>query len=130
MSDKVNIEYNFNNIINSIEKMGEDIDKIEAKATLKGANILKKALQRNIPKSYIDHKHLRDNVKVGSYKEDEDGNRARVINFGKLQFKIKWLEFGTSKMKPLFVLTKSLKETKNNILQAINDELAKVIHKK
>ncbi|MCF8020898.1 MAG: HK97 gp10 family phage protein [Vallitaleaceae bacterium] len=125
----VNVDYDFSDILNSIEKMVDDINKVESKATLEGAKEVKKALEANTPKSNEDHDHMVDNIKIGNYKENGDGVKSREVGYGKLQYKANWLEFGTSKMQGIGLLTKAMQESKSNVERAINEELNKIFGK-
>ena len=128
MSDNISFEHDFSQILNGIENMVDDVSKIEAKATLKGAKILKESLEKNVGKSTIDHEHIADDIKISALKTDDEGNEAREVKGGKKTgYKWKWLEFGTSKMKGNQFITKSLHETKDEVQSAIDNELKKVV---
>lgn len=132
MADTVNFEWDFSEIINEIEEMGKDVEKVESKATLKAAQKVKGAVEKNIGKSNVDkegYTHMMDDVKVSGLKEDEDGDKVREVYGGnKTGYKWKFLEFGTSKMKGNQFMTKSLEETAGEVEKIINDELQKQLN--
>lgn len=129
---EVNFEWDFSEIINEIEEMGKDVEKVESKATLKAAQKVKGAVEKNIGKSNVDkegYTHMMDDVKVSGLKEDEDGEKIREVYGGsKTGYKWKFLEFGTSKMKGNQFMTKSLEETAGEVEKIINDELQKQLN--
>lgn len=129
MADTVNIEWDFSEITNELEKMGKDIEKVEQTATLKAAQVIKAAVEKNIGRSDANkpgYIHMADDVRLSGLKEDEDGDKVREIYGGKKTgYKWKWLEFGTSKMKGNQFMTKSLEETSEEVKKIIDEELQK-----
>ncbi|GKX29013.1 hypothetical protein SH1V18_14930 [Vallitalea longa] len=128
MSSEVNISFDFDSIIDEIESMGKDVNKIEKNTTLKASKIVAEKLKDNVTSSNInreDYVHMKDNVKISHLKEDEELNRIRSIHFGNLQYKAKWHEFGTSKQEPDYLLSKTIKETQNEVKQVIDNDIKK-----
>lgn len=112
--------------------MGQDVEQVKKKATLEGAKIVAKTLKDNVNRSTKElpgYKHLKDNVKVSSLKEDEELNEYRGVGFGKLQHKANWLEYGTSKMQGQHIMSKTIVDTRIGVKEAIDKELKKVLGK-
>ncbi len=128
MSDHVTMEHNFDDIINGMDKMGKDIKKTRSKITAVPANIIKEALKKNLGRSKANHMHMADDIKIGAVTIDDEENHVRIIKGGKrTHYKWKWLEFGTSKLKALLFITKSLNETEKAVEEAMTEEIRKVM---
>lgn len=131
MSNSVNMDFDFAGIINGIEKMEKNIDVVEKKATQKAGKVIAEKLKANTPRSDITasgYKHLQDNIKISSLKEDENLDKYRGVGFGKSQYKADWLEFGTSKMQGTNFITNTMQETKSDVKNVINEVLKKELN--
>ncbi|QUH28227.1 HK97-gp10 family putative phage morphogenesis protein [Vallitalea guaymasensis] len=130
MSDQVNISFNFDNLIKEFENMGKDIEKIERRTTLKASKVVADKLQDNVVRSDVekeDYIHMKDNVKISGLKKDDELNKTRSIHFGKLQYKAKWREFGTSKQDPDYLLSRTVKETEDEVKQITDNDIKKAL---
>jgi HK97 gp10 family phage protein len=120
-------EFDFSEVTQGLEEMAKQLEKVETKATLKAAKIVKSAVAKNVGRSNITkagYTHMADDVKVSGLKTDEDGEKYREVYGGKnTGYKWKFLEFGTSKMKGNQFMTKSLEETAEEVEQIINEEI-------
>lgn len=127
MSDNVTFEWNFTQLEQDLLQMGKDLEKVQKKATMKGAKILSAKLSENINKSKTKHKHMKDNIKISALKEDKNLNEYRGVGFGNLQFKAKWLEFGVASYDypAQHLLSKTVIETEEEVHNAINNEIKK-----
>lgn len=126
----IEFEWDFDEVMQEIEKMGKDVKKVEGNATRKAAEVVKNAVEKNLPRSDIaksGYVHMADDVKISGLKEDkETGDSIREVKGSrKTHYKWKWLEFGTSKMKGNQFITKSKLETESEVADIINDEIKK-----
>lgn len=126
---EVKMEWDLEQVMNQIEKMGKDVNKFERDATLEASKVIKDAVERNLPRSDITkagYIHMKDDIKISSLKTDKDYNTFREIRGGKkTNYKWKWLEYGTSNMKGNLFLTKSMRETQNDAIKILNDFIKK-----
>lgn len=131
MSDNVTFEWDFTQLENDLLQMGKNLEKAQKKATMKGAKILSAKLSENINRSKCKHhgnyKHMKDNIKISTLKEDEKLNNYRGVGFGKLQFKAKWLEYGVESYDypAQHILSKTVIETQEEVHNVINQEIKK-----
>lgn len=134
MADCIEIDYDFSGIMESMQNMVADIEKLEAKATLEGAKVVKTAVEERLNniKSDIEkegYTHMADDVKISGYK-NVDGEGQRVVKGGKKTgYKWKFLELGTTKMSPKPFVTQSIQESKEDVKKAIENEVRKVLPK-
>ena len=125
----ITFEFDLSEITDGIEQMGKDIEKVEKTATLEASRHVAEKLKENTPRSDIskaEYKHLQDNVKVGSLREDKETlDKSRHVSYGKLQYKANWLNDGTSKMRGKHHIEKTVNETKNDVANIVNEHVKK-----
>lgn len=138
MSSNVKMDWDFSDITNKFDNMGKDLTALEKIVTSKVAKVIKLAIQNNLLRSSkdknqydrnVDYKHMKDDIKISSLKEDKESlDSIREIKGGKqTHFKWKWLENGTSKMKPNHFLTKSMNQTKDEVKSIFNEAIKKAL---
>ncbi|OGO84691.1 MAG: hypothetical protein A2Y24_06865 [Clostridiales bacterium GWE2_32_10] len=107
------IESNLNKIIKgTVEK--------EEKALLEAGELLKKEMQKEVNVSGKKQKHIRDDIKVSTVKEDEYGIKEISVGPGKeTGWRAKFLEYGTSKMTAKPFMEKAYRNVKDQIKKKI-----------
>lgn len=127
----VDMEFDFSNIEEELNKMVDDIEKVEDKVILKSAQLVRNRMKLRVKPSKISspgYKHIKDDMKISRLKDDNEGTKYREIYGGKKTgYKWKFLEFGTTKMSARPFMQPSLDETENEREQIAYEELKKVI---
>lgn len=130
----VTIDWDFSDIMASIEKIGVDIEKVASPATKKAADYVAQEVKNNLnrsnrktysyPEEYI---HMQDDVKVSNM-IDEDDDKIRVIGGGKwTAYKWRFINDGTSNMEGNHFADCTKIETEDKVKEIILDEVRKVL---
>lgn len=131
--------HGYDELMLSIENIGRDADKEVNKALKGSAEIVKKELEKNTPKSLIMHpKHpnARQNVVITNVKTNKDtGSKYITVGFsGKQPADVSWrihfIEFGTIRQKPQLFMTKTIKNTQEAVKKEIMKQLKKGLNLK
>ncbi len=127
----VNVEFNFSNIEEELNKMVKDIGEVEDKIILKSAQLVRDRMRQRVRVSKINYswyKHIKDDMRVSALKNDEDATKYREIKGSKkTSYKWKFLEFGTVRMSARPFMQPSVDETENEREQIAYEELKRVI---
>ena len=124
---RIDFEIDFSGITSELEKMEKGIQDVEEKATKKAAQVVadtvKKKLNRS-SKNYPGYAHMEDDVRISGLKEDENGNKTRVVSGGKrTKYKWKFLEYGTSRMQGNQFASRATKETEGKVKEIVEAEI-------
>ncbi len=124
------LEWDFEEIERELEKMGRDVDRLQSRATMKAAKVVKEAVERKVGRSNINrpgYVHMQDDVKISALREDEElGIKVREVRGGKKTgYKWRFAELGTSKWKGNQFITKSKNETAEEVKRIIDEEIKK-----
>lgn len=129
----VNVEFDFSNIEEELNKMVKDVREVEDKIILKSSQLVRDRMKQRVRVSKVSkpgYKHIKDDMKISALKDDEEGTRYREIYGGKkTRYKWKFLEFGTVKMKAIPFMQPSVDETENERDRIAYEELKKVIER-
>ena len=133
MNETVKIDWDFSNIENELNKMVDDIAEVEERIILKSAQLVRDRMKQKVRVSSInrpDYKHVKDDMKMSSLKDDKMGTKYREIYGGKKTgFKWKYLEYGTTKMNAIPFMQPSLEDTELERQRIAEEELRKAIEK-
>ncbi len=88
-----------NEMLQKLEKMGKNVDKVKAKALKAGAEKIRKPIADLAPRSAIPHEHMADSIIISEVKKDSDGSEFVEVGPEKSKFYAKFQEFGTVKQK-------------------------------
>ena len=113
-------------LIDKINKLGQDGKEIKKNALDKAGNVVKESMEKKAPRSKESKRHMADNIKVSEI-ETKDGvdfvkvgpDKGDISEF----FYSKFTEWGTSKIPAQHWASNSLKENKNKINEIIKEEL-------
>lgn len=122
----VDISSDFDSLIETFENMGDELEKVQQKTTLKAGKVVAEKLKQNVKRSDIakeSYTHMEDSIKISPLKEDEELNKTRSIHFGKLQYKAKWREYGTSTQDPDFLLSNTVRETSSEVKEITDTDI-------
>ena len=129
----VNIEFDFSNIEDQLNKMVDDIAEVEDEIILKSAQLVRDRMKQRVKVSDVNwpgYKHIKDDIKMSRLKDDKMGTKYREIYGGKKTgFKWKYLEHGTAKMKAIPFMQPSLEDTELERQRIAEEELRKAIEK-
>lgn len=129
----VNLEFDFSNVEEELNKMVKDIGEAEDTIILKSSQLTRDRMQQRVRVSKIStpgYKHIKDDIKISALKDDKEGTRYREIRGSKKTgYKWKFLEFGTTKMKAIPFMQPSVDETEIERKNITDEELRKVIEK-
>lgn len=129
----VDIQFDFSNIEEELKLVVKGVGEVEDKIILKSAQLVRDRMKQRVRVSKVikpDYKHIKDDMKISSTKDDEEGTRYREIYGGKKTgYKWKFLEFGTTKMDAIPFMQPSVDETEKEREQIAYNELKKVIEK-
>ena len=113
-------------LIDKVNKLGREGNKIKKAALEKSAAIVKKSMEKKAPRSEESKRHMADNIKVS---EMENSNGVDYIKIGPDKGDIsefyysKFTEWGTSKIPAQHWASKSVKENQKKINETIKEEL-------
>lgn len=129
----INMEFDFSNIEDELNSIVKDIAEVEDKIILKSSQLVRDRMQQKVRVSKIStpgYKHIKDDIKISSLKNDGMGTKFREIRGSKKTgYKWKFLEFGTTKMKAIPFMQPSVDETDIARQNITDEELRKVIEK-
>lgn len=107
-----------------VEALGKQGDKIAGSALRDAASVLADTIRRNVPVSTVEHKHIRDDIKISRPKRDEFGRLYVEVGPGKdTAWRAKFLEFGTSKMSARPFMEPSVQESKREVFRRLAEAL-------
>lgn len=127
----VNVEFDFSNIEEELNKMVKDVGEAESRIILKSTQLVRDRMKQRVRVSKISspgYKHIKDDMKISTLKDDGEGTRYREIYGGKKTgYKWKFLEFGTTRMEARPFMQPSVDETEKERERIVYEELKKVI---
>jgi HK97 gp10 family phage protein len=101
------------------EKLAADIDKVDNQALKVGGEIIAKYQRENVNRSDKDQPHIQDNITVSKPKETDEGKFVTIGPNKKVDWRAKFLEYGTSKMPPYPFIEKGADEGEAEALEAM-----------
>lgn len=108
-----------NEMLQKLEKMGKNVDKVKEKALKAGAEKIRKPIADLAPRSKIPHEHMADSIIISEVKKDTGGNEFVEVGPEKSKFWAKFNEFGTVKMKAHPFVEPGFLQGKKEALEAI-----------
>lgn len=127
MADTVYVDFDFSHISKEFERMKRDLSKVEIRATLKAARVVKESLNQNMGRSNIkdsDYVHMQDDILISALKQDSDDDTVREIYGGKKTgYKWHFLNNGTSNMAGNQFMDRSILETEDQVQDIIEKEI-------
>lgn len=90
----------FDDLIQYFEETGDNAQKVEAEALKAGGEIIADYQRKGVNRSTKDQPHIQDNIIVGRVYDGDEGSQLIVRPNGKVRWRAKFLEWGTSKMPP------------------------------
>lgn len=111
------------------EKLAGDIDKVDNQALKVGGEIIAKYQRENVNRSGKDQPHIQDNITVSRPKETDEGKFVEVGPNKKVDWRAKFLEYGTSKMPPYPFIEKGADEGEAEALDAMEKVYMDMIDK-
>jgi HK97 gp10 family phage protein len=106
-------------IFGEIQKMAKEQQKKESKALKAGARPLAESMKQHVSQSAKHQKHIKEDIQVGSVKE-KDGTRFVEVGPGKMtNWRAKFIEYGTARMRPHPFMHPAQMESKEKVLRAI-----------
>lgn len=101
------------------DKLADDIDKVDNQALKAGGEIIAKHQRENVKRSDKDQPHIQDNITVSRPKETDEGKFVTVGPNKKVEWRAKFLEYGTSKMAARPFVEKGADEGEAEALEAM-----------
>lgn len=92
----------------AFSKLGEQAEKVDDQALKAGGEVIKRHQIEGVKRSAKDQPHMQDNITVGKPKENDEGKFVTVGPNGKVAYRAKFLEYGTSKMSARPFIDKSV----------------------
>lgn len=125
----------YNELMLNIENLGKAADKEVGKALRESAVIVQKELEKNTPKSLVDHpkhEHAKPNTKISNVKTNRDtGGKYITVGFPKeIKWRIHFVEFGTIRQKPTLFMTKTINNTQSAVMNSIIQQIKKGLNLK
>lgn len=88
----------FDDIMGSLDGMGDKAQSVEVEALQAGGEVIKRHQISNWNRSTKKQEHIEDNIVIGRAKDVAEGTQVKVAPKGSLLFRAKFVEYGTSKM--------------------------------
>jgi HK97 gp10 family phage protein len=111
-----------------VEQLGRKGKVLEGKILKQAGQILAEGIASNINRSNnkrsnsSGYKHLADNIVVGSVSTNKFGERSvQVGAIKELGYRLKFLEFGTSKMSAQAPMEKGVSQSRNDVAKTLTD---------
>jgi|SRR5699024_518378 len=105
-----------------IDQLGRKGKVAEGKILRTAGEAMAKEIASNINRSSKHHEHLQDNIKVSNVKTNKFGERSVHVGAKKeLGYRLKFLEFGTSKMSAQAPLTRGVEQSKDAVARILID---------
>jgi len=108
-----------------LSQLGTKRNRTENKAIRAGGNILAETMSNEVPVSDVNHEHIRDNIAVSGVKRSTGIPNVEVGPNKEVAWRAHFLEFGTIKMMPNPFISRSASVSKNDVNEAIRQELKK-----
>lgn len=108
-----------------LQELGKKASRIENKALRKAGEYLSDEMKKEVPVSTVEHKHIRDDIKVSRVKS-KDGQKYVEVGPGEdTNWRAKFLEFGTVKMQANPFMSRTYEKNKEKLQDIIKNELMK-----
>ena len=105
-------------LIKRVNNLGQRSEFIKRRAIIKAANIIKDSMVGKAPRSSLNKPHLADNINI----RITDDNTAYIGPDDNFDY-AKYTNYGTSEIKAMHWLEKSVLENKAEIQRVIKEEL-------
>ncbi|MBT2215837.1 hypothetical protein KK120_08745 [Virgibacillus dakarensis] len=116
---------------NRISELGLKGKRLEGQVLKQAGEVLAKGIANNINRSKSSgagYKHLEDYIVVSNVKTNEFGERSvQVSAIKELGYRLKFLEFGTSKMSAQAPVTKGAAQTKDDVAGILADGTRRIM---
>lgn len=110
-------------IRNKIDQFGKRGKRLEGKILRSAGEVVAKGISDNINRSRggEGYKHLADNIVVSNVKTNAYGERSvEISSIKELGYRLKFLEFGTSKMSAQAPMTIGAETSKSEVAQILS----------
>lgn len=108
------------NMRNKIDQLGRRGKMLEGKILKQAGAVMAKGIASNIGRSTKDQKHMQDNILVSNVKSSKFGERSVQVGAVKdISFRLKFLEFGTSKMSAQAPMEKGVSQSKGEVAEVL-----------
>lgn len=104
-----------------------DIERLESDAVKAGAEVVKSKQQANWNRSGAEGEHIQDNITIGQARDTEEGTSASVGVKQSLQWRAKFVEYGTSYQPPQAPIEKSRAQSESQATSAMMRVLERVV---
>lgn len=120
--------YGFDELAAEFDKMASaELTKLEREAVRKGAEVVKNNQEGNWNRSGADGEHIADNITIGNARDTEEGTAASAGVKQSLQWRAKFVEYGTSYQPPQAPVEKSRTQSEGPATDAMMNVLGRVI---
>jgi HK97 gp10 family phage protein len=118
----------FEEIIDEFEKMGRDNTReIEREALRAGAEVVQRNQSANWNRSGANDESIKDNIVIGRAREVKEGTSINVSPVGRLKWRAKFVEYGTSRQPPQSPIERSHHQSESEATNAMMRIFEKVI---
>jgi HK97 gp10 family phage protein len=109
-------------LIENIRRIEKKSSKIKEVSLKKSGDLIKKSMERNVPRSNLNKRHLADNIRVSDV---EKNNGVDIVKFSPESDFDYWIytEYGTSSIPAQHWAEKSVLQNKKKIKRIVEDEL-------
>jgi HK97 gp10 family phage protein len=111
-------------LLQRVEKMGNDVKQNEEKALLAGAEVMQKATKKSAPVRAVGGGTLRDNIEIS---EVQNGEIEVYVDQQGIAYYGYFQEIGTSKMRAHPFMGPAYNRSKSQIERAMADSLRQVL---
>jgi HK97 gp10 family phage protein len=118
------------NFRNKVEQLGRKGKVLEGQVLKSAGEVLANSIAGNINRSRggEGYKHLSDNITVSNVRSNAFGERSvQVGAIKELGYRLKFLEFGTSKMSPQAPMEKGVSTSKDDVAAILTQGMRKVM---
>ncbi|WP_342488656.1 HK97-gp10 family putative phage morphogenesis protein [Bacillus sp. FSL M8-0266] len=118
----------FDQVISDLMRVADDVQKVEDIALKTGGEIIAAEQRKTVGVSDKQQPHIKDNIVVSRSKENKALEKFVTIGGnGKVNYRVRFLEYGTSKMSPHPFIEKSADSAGDAAMQAVERILTGVI---
>jgi HK97 gp10 family phage protein len=109
-------------LIENIRRIEKKSSKIKEVSLKKSGDLIKKSMERNVPRSNLNKRHLADNIRVSDV---EKNNGVDIVKFSPESDFDYWIytEYGTSNIPAQHWAEKSVLQNKKKVKRIVEDEL-------
>src|SRR5699024_1042539 len=116
-------------IIRNFSLKAKKVKTVEKTAREAGAQVIKRELERNTPKSDEGGDHLKDTIGISGARTDkETGDKYTAVGWGKDNaWRVHFPEFGTIYQSPQGFVTKSVNNAKDEVERAMISQVKRAL---